>query len=166
MRILMLMLYMFLSCLYAGKESGSRRVFVDLATLNKVVEPKWEDSVGHHLIVDLFGCNPETMKKVEHVSAIMIQAARAAGATIVEQKFHQFSPVGVTGVLVLAESHLAVHTWPEKGYCAIDLFTCGKTNNPAALEILKAGFEAKECVAVEINRGVPRMSEYKPCSRL
>jgi len=154
------------STLYAGKESGSRRAFLDLATLKKVVEPKWEDSLGHHLIVDLYGCNSEKMETVGPVKDIVIKAARAAGATIVDEKFHQFSPFGVTGILVLAESHLAVHTWPEIGYCAIDLFTCGKTDNPAALEVIKAGFEATECIAVEINRGVPRMSTQMPRSRL
>lgn len=166
-RYLVVAFFAFVGCLYSGKGSfNERRAFVDLASLKKIVDPRWEESLGHHLIVDLYGCNPENMNSIEPVREIIIKAAHAAGATIVAQQFHQFNPIGVTGVLVLAESHLAVHTWPEKEYCAVDLFTCGKTDNLAALEILKAGFGAKECVAVEINRGVPRMSKEQPRSRL
>lgn len=115
------------------------------------------ESLGQHLVIDLFGCNPEKIKEVASVEKVMIEAALAAKATIVAQKFHQFMPSGVSGALVLAESHLAIHTWPEvQGYCAIDIFTCGQTDNFAALEVLKAGFEAKGYVIVEIERGKQR----------
>jgi spermidine synthase len=115
------------------------------------------DHLGQHLVIDLFGCDPEKISVVEDVEKVMIEAATAAHATIVAQKFHQFTPGGVSGALVLAESHLAIHTWPEvQGYCAIDIFTCGKTDNFAALEVLKTGFGAQGYVVVEIERGKQR----------
>ena len=115
------------------------------------------DRLGHHLVIDLFGCNPEKMKEVSIVENILVAAAEAAKATIVARKFHQFNPIGVSGALVLAESHLTIHTWPEvEGYCAIDIFTCGPTDNFAALEVMKEGFEAKGTVTVEIERGKQR----------
>lgn len=123
---------------------------------NLASAPDWtnREQIGHHLVIDLFGCNPEKMKIVDVVEAIMLKAAKAAKATIVGHKFHQFLPTGVSGAIVLAESHLAIHTWPEvDGYCAIDIFTCGKTDNFAALEVLRTEFEAKRFSLVEIGRG-------------
>jgi spermidine synthase len=115
------------------------------------------DRLGHHLIIDLYGCNPEKLKEIPEVERIMVAAAEAAKATIVARKFHQFNPIGVSGALVLAESHLTIHTWPEvDAYCAIDMFTCGDTDNFAALEVLKREFEAQGSVVVEIERGKQR----------
>ena len=114
-------------------------------------------SLGHHLVIDFFGCDPEKIKAVSTVESVMIEAANAAKATIVAKKFHQFNPSGVSGALILAESHLAIHTWPEvQGYCAIDIFTCGDTNNFLALDVLKKGFNAQGYVVVEIERGRQR----------
>lgn len=110
--------------------------------------------LGHHLVIDLVGCNPEKIKQVQIVEHIMIKAAIAARATIVSHHFKQFEPFGVSGAIVLAESHLTIHTWPEvDGYCAIDIFTCGNTDNYAAVEVLKKEFQARECIVVEIERG-------------
>lgn len=115
------------------------------------------ENLGQHLVIDLFGCDPEKIREVAVVEAVMIKAAAAAKATVVAQKFHQFMPTGVSGALILAESHLAIHTWPEvQGYAAIDIFTCGATDNFAALEVLKKGFGAKGYVIVEIERGKQR----------
>ncbi len=115
------------------------------------------ENLGQHLVIDLFGCDPDKIREVASVEKIMIEAANAAQATIVAHKFHQFNPTGVSGALILAESHLAIHTWPEvQGYCAIDIFTCGNTDNYAALEVLKTGFGAKGYVIVEIERGKQR----------
>jgi spermidine synthase len=117
------------------------------------------DRLGHHLVIDLFGCNPEKMKVVDVVEDILVAAAEAAKATIVARKFHQFNPIGVSGALVLAESHLTIHTWPEvEGYCAIDIFTCGPTDNFSALQVMQDRFEAKGYVVVEIERGKQRRS--------
>jgi len=115
------------------------------------------ENLGQHLVIDFFGCDPAKISEVATVEQVMTDAAHAAKATIVAHKFHQFNPTGVSGALILAESHLAIHTWPEvQGYCAIDIFTCGSTDNYAALEVLKAGFGAKGYVIVEIERGKQR----------
>lgn len=113
------------------------------------------DRLGHHLIIDLMGCNPEKLTHCDEVEEILREAAAAAHATVVASKFHQFQPVGVSGALVLSESHITIHTWPEvDGYCAIDIFTCGpKTDNFAANTVMKERFEAKEVVLVEMERG-------------
>ena len=111
--------------------------------------------LGKHLIVELYGCSSSKINDLNHVEKVMVEAALAAKATIIEKKFHKFAPHGISGVLVIAESHFAIHTWPEYGYCAVDIFTCGDlTDNPAALEILKAGFKCKYHSAIEMKRGL------------
>lgn len=119
------------------------------------------DRLGHHLIIDLCGCNVEKLKVVDGVEGVLHDAAKAAKATVVASKFHQFNPTGVSGALVLSESHITIHTWPEvNGYCAIDIFTCGPlTDNFAALTVMKERFEAAECVVVEIERGKQQTEE-------
>ena len=90
-------------------------------------QPVEPSMIGSQLVLDLYECDVERLDDLEWVKATMIAAARAARATIVQTVFHQFAPWGISGVVVIAESHLAIHTWPEKRYAAIDLFTCGST---------------------------------------
>lgn len=89
-------------------------------------------ALGTHILADLYGCDPAVLDDVEKIAACMAEAARRCGATIVSQCFHRYSPQGVSGVVVIAESHLAIHTWPEHGYAAVDLFTCGESLKPDA----------------------------------
>lgn len=84
----------------------------------------------------------------------MEEAAKRSGATIVDEVFHLFNPHGVSGVVVIAESHLAIHTWPEYGYAAVDLFTCGEEVDPwQAYEFLKKRFKAQFTSTMELRRG-------------
>ena len=83
----------------------------------------------------------------------MVQIALETGATIVGQSFHKFSPGGVTGVLAIAESHLSIHTWPERGYAAFDLFMCGDTHPELAVPILRRAFSAARTEVTNIQRG-------------
>ncbi len=120
-------------------------------------------ALGKHILVDLYECPSELLNDVEHIEASMQKAARRAGATILNSNFHRFSPHGVTGVLTIQESHLAIHTWPEYGYAAVDLFTCGQTINPwRAYEVLKEELHAKRATAVEMHRG---QSDMLPARR-
>lgn len=113
-------------------------------------------AVGYHLLLELHGCDLECLDSVPAVERILKQAADLAGATIVNSAFHHFSPYGVTGVLVIAESHIAAHTWPEYGYAAIDCFTCGDQTILEALErLIIAGFQAHEHSCSLIPRGAP-----------
>lgn len=88
---------------------------------------------GQHLILDFWGVDAGLLDSQEAVREALLYAAREGRCTVVAEYFHEFSPVGVTGVLVLAESHLSVHTWPEEGYCALDAFTCGEATRMSAL---------------------------------
>ena len=87
-------------------------------------------SLGRQWAVEYYDCAPELLNDVAFIRKAMVKAAEAMGATIVEQVFHHFSPHGVSGVVVIAESHLAIHTWPEYNYAAVDLFTCGSEVDP------------------------------------
>ena len=85
----------------------------------------------------------------------MIDAALECGATIVQKCFHMFNPYGVSGVVIISESHLAIHTWPELGYAAVDLFTCGTKCDPkVAYEFLKKKFNSKKASFTELKRGI------------
>ena len=86
---------------------------------------------------------------------VLLQAAREAGATVVTSTFHTFNPHGVSGVVVIAESHIAIHTWPERGYAAIDVFTCGNSALPEkAVEYCTEAFCAKTHTHVKVRRGI------------
>ena len=83
------------------------------------------NSLGLHLLLELRDCDKLILDNVEYIKESMVGAAREAGATILGENFYKFSPVGVTGVVLVSESHLCIHTWPEYGYAAVDIFTCG-----------------------------------------
>jgi spermidine synthase len=111
-------------------------------------------SLGRHVLVEFHGCSAEILNDVPLIETSMNDAAREAGATIISSVFHHFSPFGVSGVVVIQESHLAIHTWPEYRYAAVDLFTCGDTVSPwISYEYLKAAFQAEHGSAIELNRG-------------
>lgn len=115
-------------------------------------------SLGRHILVEFHGCNADILNDVPRIEQDMIESAARAGATIINSVFHHFSPFGVSGVVVIQESHLAIHTWPEYRYAAVDLFTCGDSVNPwVSYESLKAAFRAEHGSAVEINRGQPEL---------
>lgn len=111
-------------------------------------------SLGRHILVEFHGCSAEILNDVPRIEQGMLSAAKQSGATIISSVFHHFSPFGVSGVVVIQESHLAIHTWPEYQYAAVDLFTCGDSVNPwVSYESLKTAFEAAHGSAIELNRG-------------
>ena len=109
---------------------------------------------GRHLLVEYVGCNSDALNDVNEIRALMERAARAAGMTIVQSCFHPFVPQGVTGVVVLEESHLSIHTWPEIGYAAVDLYTCGGGEPDKAHEVLRRGLESQAFEMLEVDRGL------------
>jgi S-adenosylmethionine decarboxylase proenzyme len=112
-------------------------------------------TLGRHLLSEFYDCDPNILNNVTLIEQVMTEAARVAGATIVQQNFHHFSPYGVSGVVVIAESHLAIHTWPEYGYAAIDLFTCGDSVDPmVSYDYLKTHLHAKIAFYSELRRGL------------
>jgi S-adenosylmethionine decarboxylase proenzyme len=105
--------------------------------------------------VELNDCNREVLNDLDLLRDAMLTAAIKCGAVILGDSFHRFSPQGVSGVVVIAESHLSIHTWPEYGYAAVDVFTCGTTVNPQmAAEVLIERLGSKSHSITEIPRGV------------
>ncbi|MEB3287830.1 MAG: adenosylmethionine decarboxylase [Vampirovibrionales bacterium] len=112
-------------------------------------------NLGRHLLVEFYECNANILNNVEYIEKVMVEAAIECGATVIQKNFHMFSPYGVSGVVIIAESHLAIHTWPELGYAAVDLFTCGESCDPkVAYAYLQEKFAAKSASYSELKRGL------------
>jgi S-adenosylmethionine decarboxylase len=108
---------------------------------------------GSHLIIDLWDAH--RLGDLAHVDRVLRRAALDTGATILHGHFHHFGEgCGVSGVLVLAESHVSIHTWPERGYAALDIFVCGGCDAYAALPALRAGFSPGRVQLAEHKRGL------------
>jgi len=115
-------------------------------------------ALGRQIMVEFFNCDRERLNDSGFIAKIMKAAAVECGATVVETVFHHFSPHGVSGVVVIAESHLAIHTWPEYGYAAVDLFTCGDSVNPEiAFDYLEEHLQAESYTAMEMRRGLLKL---------
>ncbi len=111
-------------------------------------------ALGRHILAEFYECDPQILNDAEQIEIYMKRAAIECGATIVNSTFHTFNPHGVSGVVVIAESHLAIHTWPEYGYAAVDVFTCGDTVDPhIATEVLRESLKATKIETVEMIRG-------------
>jgi S-adenosylmethionine decarboxylase proenzyme len=120
----------------ATTESGRRPVF------------------GSQVVLDLYECETQHLDDLPWVKTTLVNAAVAAGATIVDTVFHKFAPWGISGVVVIAESHLAIHIWPEHRYAAIDIFTCGQNVRiDVASAFLKSSFRSKRAVQKRFLRG-------------
>ena len=113
------------------------------------------NALGRHLLLELFDCDSDSINNLEAVKSSLIEAARRAQATIVDVVFHEFNPFGISGVVVIAESHLSIHTWPEYRYAAVDVFSCGEVLQPEiAVNYLVEQFGAERASVVEMQRGV------------
>jgi S-adenosylmethionine decarboxylase len=108
---------------------------------------------GSHLLIDLWASH--RLDDPEHIRAVLRQAALDAGCTILQEHFHVFTPFhGVTGALLLAESHISIHTWPERGFAAVDAFMCGHCDPRDCLPALHAGFALVRVEQHLLRRGV------------
>ena len=117
------------------------------------VERDGQIFAGMHLLVDLWGARG--LDDPARIDAALRSAAEAAGATILHGHFHHFSPNGgVSGVLVLAESHISIHTWPERDFAAIDIFMCGACDPYKSIPVIEAAFGAERVVLSEQRRGL------------
>ncbi len=114
-----------------------------------------EKIVGVHLLVELYGCDPSLIADAEVFKEKIEKIAKEAELTVLKSYHHQFHPYGVTSLMLLAESHLFVHTWPEYNYIAADIFTCGDERKAyKALELMIKEFKAKDIKKIEIKRGI------------
>ena len=112
-------------------------------------------ALGIHLLLDLKECNLELLDDLQFIRQAMLGAANEAGATVVGESFHKFSPLGATGIIAISESHLCIHTWPEHGYAAVDIFTCGSDfKSRKAAELIIERLECSQPTITEIPRGL------------
>ena len=113
-------------------------------------------ALGTHLLLEMNECNATLLDDVELVKRALLDAAAEAGATVVGEVFHKFSPVGVTGIVCIAESHISIHTWPEHAYAAVDIFTCGETLKPmeGGASHCQIACKSQHCNVMEVKRGV------------
>ncbi|MBN2121472.1 adenosylmethionine decarboxylase [Candidatus Micrarchaeota archaeon] len=111
-------------------------------------------SMGTHILVNMYGCPPELLERADTVSLLLNDVVAASGLTKLGENVHQFEPYGVTAVILLAESHISIHTWPEQnGSAAVDIFTCGAPDSAdKAFEALKEKFKPSKLTAQRVNR--------------
>lgn len=112
-------------------------------------------ALGKHVLLELKQCNREVLEDLGEIREILLAAAERAKAKVVGESFHQFSPQGVSGVVIIAESHLSIHTWPEWDYAAVDIFTCGDSvNTEEAMEFITRSLSCQNLSVLEISRGI------------
>ena len=112
-------------------------------------------SLGSHLLVEMYGCDGDLLKAESYVGDVMREAAVESKATVVEQSFHEFKPYGVSGAVIIQESHYTIHTWPEHEYAAVDLFYCGGTVLVhRAVEVLRERFKPTRIKFLVVRRGL------------
>jgi len=111
--------------------------------------------LGRHLIAEFADCDGQKLADVDYVEECLNEAVRKSGATIIRSVFHRYNPQGVSGVVVIAESHLSIHTWPEYNYAAVDFFTCGDSVDPyKAYEYMKKMLNSRNSEVKELERGI------------
>lgn len=114
-----------------------------------------EPSLGSHLLIELFGCDKQSLELEKSVGVAMNDAAVESEATVVAQSFHEFKPYGVSGAVIIQESHYTIHTWPEHGYAAVDLFYCGGTVKVhKAVDVLRERFKPERIKFLVVRRGL------------
>ncbi|MDD3839483.1 MAG: adenosylmethionine decarboxylase [Clostridia bacterium] len=119
------------------------------------------EQLGRHILVEFYNCDKEILNDREMIEQYMNQAALQAKATIVKSVFHMFNPWGISGAVIIQESHLTIHTWPEYGYAAVDLFTCGDEVDPwVAFDYLNKKLKAEKNEASEVSRGLVDRIKY------
>ena len=111
--------------------------------------------LGLHLLLELRECDPKLLDNLDYIREALLRAAQGVGVHIVGESFHHFRPQGVTGILAIAESHISIHTWPEYGYAAADIFTCGEGFDPAeAAKLLIERLGSRLPTVTEVSRGI------------
>ncbi|MGG0175491.1 MULTISPECIES: adenosylmethionine decarboxylase [Bacillaceae] len=113
------------------------------------------DTMGRHVISELWGCNTEKLNDMKFIEETFVDAALRSGAEVREVAFHKFAPHGVSGVVIISESHLTIHSFPEHGYASIDVYTCGDRIDPnVAANFIAEALEADTRENVELPRGM------------
>jgi len=112
-------------------------------------------ALGKHVLIELNECNKDLLNDIGYLRTALSDVARQIGATVIKDTFYQFTPQGVSGVVIIAESHLSIHTWPEYNFAAVDVFTCGDVIEPRnAVKPLSEKLKARSTSYIEVKRGV------------
>lgn len=114
------------------------------------------NTFGRHVIMEYRGCDPAVLNDIVRVEALLLLAVEKAKATPIQSMLHPFVPHGVSGVVILQESHISIHTWPEIGYAALDFYTCGDCTPEAGLDLLREGFGADSAEIMVLDRGLEK----------
>src|SRR5262249_1611888 len=116
-------------------------------------------TIGRHIILEMWGC--QNLDSVDTAELALREMVAALDVHLLDLKIYPFSPVGVTGMAIVSESHLVIHTWPEYGYAAVDFFPCGAQRAPqAAFAVLRRHFQPERIGVMEINRGQVMLPEF------
>jgi S-adenosylmethionine decarboxylase len=120
------------------------------------------DTYSRHCIVELWECNSEYLNDRQMIEKLMVEAALESGAEVREVAFHKFAPQGVSGVVIISESHLAIHTFPENGYASVDVFTCGQRIDPKeAAYLIGKKLDCKRMYEINLERGQGEIKAVK-----
>jgi S-adenosylmethionine decarboxylase len=118
-------------------------------------------ALGRQLLLECYGCSAARLNDVPFIRDTILAAATQSNATIVQESFHRFNPYGVSGVVVIAESHITIHTWPEFKYAAVDIFTCGDLLDAMVIrEVIEARLDAESICCTELRRGLLPAAQY------
>ncbi|MDT8859431.1 adenosylmethionine decarboxylase [Alkalihalobacillus sp. MEB130] len=112
------------------------------------------DTMGRHVIAELWGCDVEKLNDMSFIEQLFVDAALKSGAQVREVAFHKFAPRGVSGVVIISESHLTIHSFPEHGYASIDVYTCGNLDPNVAASYIAESLRATASEVVEVPRGM------------
>lgn len=150
---IMLLMLVFLQNNAHSVYSLSKILHKDLGDIEHLVQ------VGNHIIAEFLECE-QNLNSFEQLQQVLREAAQKANATVIQVAIHQFSPQGMSGIVLLAESHISLHAWPEYGYVAIDVYTCGKhVDTHAVIDVLQDFFKPKKIRQILIDRGYDVLSD-------
>ncbi len=111
-------------------------------------------ALGRHILAEIYECDVDVLDDIRELQSILTEAAERSGAEVIDSSFRKFDPYGVSGVVIISESHLTIHTWPEYGYAAVDLFTCGDTADPwLGFEYIIRRLKSSHYTTMEVQRG-------------
>ncbi|MDP6101185.1 MAG: adenosylmethionine decarboxylase [Dehalococcoidia bacterium] len=116
------------------------------------------DALGTQLLLEMRDCDPGLLDDLGHIQDVLLAAAVEMEATVLGHTFHKFCPQGVTGIVAIAESHLSIHTWPEFGYAAVDIFTCGNVHPERAAGLIVSRMGSREPAIFEVKRGIMKVA--------
>ncbi|NLP49754.1 adenosylmethionine decarboxylase [Bacillus sp. RO1] len=112
------------------------------------------ETVGRHVISELWGCDFDKLNDMDYIERTFVDAALKSGAEVREVAFHKFAPQGVSGVVIISESHLTIHSFPEHGYASIDVYTCGELDPNISADYIATALNAQTRETIELPRGM------------